>query len=235
MPSLPVSLQPLSPTASVDELGPSGRRALTAGVLAAHLLGGWALLQVDSVRQAVVEAAPIMVDWIAAPQPRPAPTPPPPPSPAARPTPAPQPRPLLAAPAAPNLPAPVFAAPAPEPTPAPPSPVETSPASPAPPAPAAPPPAPRQIAASAIQYLVPPPLEVPLASRRLNEQGTVWVRVVVDVQGLPRQVLLHQSSGFGRLDEQALKAMRAARFKPASDNGVAYEWTAVAPLQYELE
>lgn len=232
MPAQPLPFQALRPTPPVDELGPSGRRALTASVLVAHLLGAWGLLQVDSVRQAVEEAAPMMVDWIAPPQPTPAP-PPPPPAPAARPTPAP--RPLVAAAAAQNDPAPALVAPALEPLPAPPALAEAPPALPMPAAPPAPPPAPRQIAASAIQYLVPPPLEVPLASRRLNEQGIVWVRVVVDVQGLPRQVLLHKSSGFGRLDEQALKAMRAARFKPASDHGVAFEWTAVAPLQYELE
>lgn len=234
MPTLSVPRPPLRPSPSADALGPSGRRALTAGVLATHLLGAWALMQVDSVRQALVDTAPIMVDWIAPPQPTPAPPPP-----AARPAPAPRPQPVMVAPAVPQAPAPVWVAPAAEPQPAPPVPVAPTPAPPAPaavaPAPPAPPAAPRQVAASAIQYLVPPPLEVPLASRRLNEQGTVWVRVVVDVQGLPRQVLLHQSSGYGRLDEQALKAMRAARFKPASEHGVAYEWTAVAPLQYELE
>ncbi|MFN5049154.1 MAG: hypothetical protein ACK5F2_13785, partial [Roseateles sp.] len=62
-----------------DELGPLARRLLTGGVLSAHVLGVWALLQVDAVRQAVVEAAPIMVSLIQAPEP-PKPAPPPPPA-----------------------------------------------------------------------------------------------------------------------------------------------------------
>jgi len=98
-----------------DELSPTAKRVLTGGVLAAHVLGGWALLQVDAVRQAVLEAAPIMVSMITAPEP-PKPTPPPPP-------PAPQPRkvqpapvPLMAAAPSPT-PAPAsFVVPAPEPT-----------------------------------------------------------------------------------------------------------------------
>jgi protein TonB len=58
---------------------------------------------------------------------------------------------------------------------------------------------------------------------------------VVDAQGQPQQVSLHRSSGFARLDEQALQALRAARFAPHTVNGVAVPWTALAPLAYELE
>ena len=69
----------------------------------------------------------------------------------------------------------------------------------------------------------------------MGEAGTVQVRVVVDVQGLPRQVSLHRSSGFARLDEQALVAMRAARFQPCTDGGRPIECQAIAPLAYELD
>ncbi|MFD2450348.1 energy transducer TonB [Ideonella paludis] len=64
---------------------------------------------------------------------------------------------------------------------------------------------------------------------RLGEQGTVLVRLVVDAQGLPTQVSLHKSSGHPRLDEQALQALRAARFVPYTRNGQALAWTAIAP------
>lgn len=104
---------------------------------------------------------------------------------------------------------------------------------PPPPAPPAPP-APRQLPSSAVAYRVPPPIEVPLASRRLGEQGTVWLRVWVGVDGAPRQVTVQTSSGFTRLDEQALWAMRRARFKPQVENGQPVEWIVVAPLQYEI-
>ena len=71
--------------------------------------------------------------------------------------------------------------------------------------------------------------------RRLREQGTVLLRLTVDAQGLPQNVALHRSSGHPRLDEQAVQAMRAARFKPRIEHGQAIEWSALAPLVYELD
>jgi len=44
----------LQPTAEQDELGAQGRRWLTGGVVLAHLVGGWALLQVAEVQEAVL-------------------------------------------------------------------------------------------------------------------------------------------------------------------------------------
>ncbi|MFO1330490.1 MAG: energy transducer TonB [Rubrivivax sp.] len=134
-------------------------------------------------------------------------------------------------------PAPAPAAPpSPPPSPEPaPRPVVAAAAPPPPPPPATPAPAaPREWPASTIAYLVPPPVELPLASRRLGEQGTVWLRVWVGADGVPRQVQLMRSSGFARLDEQAQSAMRRARFRPQLDHGVAVEWIVVAPLQYEI-
>ena len=74
-----------------------------------------------------------------------------------------------------------------------------------------------------------------MASRRLQEAGTVWLRVVFDTSGWPRQVTLLKSSGFARLDAQAEQAMRQARIAPYLDNGVAVEVLATAALLYELE
>ncbi|MCK7497523.1 MAG: energy transducer TonB [Comamonadaceae bacterium] len=88
---------------------------------------------------------------------------------------------------------------------------------------------------SALRYLVEPPVAVPLASRRLRETGTVVLRVVVDVRGNPRSVTLRRSSGFPRLDEQALGAMRQARFAPCTDEGRPVECESDAPIVYELE
>jgi protein TonB len=85
-----------------------------------------------------------------------------------------------------------------------------------------------------VAYLVPPLIEVPLASRRLGESGTVWLRVRVGRDGLPQQITLQRSSGFERLDRQAQEAMQRARFKPQIEDGVATEWVVVAPLQYDL-
>jgi len=206
----------------------------------------WLLLKGDVVQQAVHQVSPLVVALLTEAAPPPAPQP-------ALPAP---PRPTLPRPATALLPPPalpvVDAPPAPAPTAvvasvvppamavaavaaaAQPSPAPAA-AVPAPVQVAAAPPAPPVLAASAIRYRVPPAIAVPMASRRLGESGTVLLRVWVDAQGLPRQVSLHRSSGFARLDEQALAAMRQARFEPLIDGGAAIEWVVIAPLQYQID
>lgn len=229
-PAAPAPLLPQSGQA--DELGPVARRALYGGVLAAHVLGGWALLQVDAVRQAVVEAAPIMVSLIQAPEP-PKPTPPPPPAPQPL-KPRPAPTPVIAAAPSPAPAPPAFVAPEPSPAPAPVAAVPAPPAPPAPPVPAAPP-APKLIPPSAVRYLVEPKMTVPLLSRRLGEQGLVHLRIVVDAKGLLKDASIRKSSGFARLDQQALQDIRSARFAPYTENGQPIEWETTALLSYELD
>lgn len=218
------------------------RRSGLLLIAAAHAAAIWLFLQADVVVHAVQQATPLMVALLSDPAPvrPPAPQPlplpqravlPPPtlmPPPEVRVTeaaaPAPPPAPVIASIVQPPAPAtPAVAAPA-EPTPvraltAPPPPVSAAPVLPA----------------SAIRYRVPPPVEVPLASRRLRESGTVLLRVLVDAQGLPRQITLHKSSGFARLDEQALAAMRQARFQAVNTDGQAIEWLVIAPLQYDVD
>lgn len=224
-----------------SELSPAERRWLIAGVGGLHLLLLWGLLQVGAVRQALRPIAPLMVDFISAEAP-PKPAPPPPP-------PSPPPSPPQVRRVQPPRPAPppvVVAAPTPQAPPAPPSfevpeplpqPPQAAPAPPAPTTATSPvqPPAPKPVAASALRYAVLPPVELPLASRRLGESGTVLLRVVFDTQGRVRQASVHRSSGFARLDEQALAAMRQARIQPFLENGQAIEVSALAPLAYELD
>ncbi|MBI5255028.1 MAG: energy transducer TonB [Burkholderiales bacterium] len=233
--SLPLSSYALMGAARpVGGLARQERRLLIAGIAAVHLLAVWALLQTAPVRRALKEAAPLMVSLLSIERPtEPVPALPPPPKAAAAPLqPAlPVPQVILAPTAAPQplAPAPVVA----EVPPATPTVVSVSTVPVPPLAPA--PPTVRQLPPTAVRYLVPPAIEVPMASRRLGESGTVLLRVLIDVNGLPRQVTLHKSSGHARLDEQALQAMRGARFKPYTENGVAVEGVAIAALQYELD
>ena len=218
-----------------DGLPAGPRRAVVAAILALHGLAAWGLLQVDAVRTALIEAAPLFVDLLAppAPEPPPAPAPPPPPKPLPRKPP--PPAPLVAAPPVP-APAP-FVAPASEPEPAPPAP-PVAVAVPAPPAPPAPPPAPappKEIPASAIQYLDWPDVVYPPVSRRLGETGVAVVAVYVDAEGQPRSVQLQQSSGFARLDEAALAGVRKARFKPYIEAGRPTAGWARIPIAFDLE
>lgn len=69
----------------------------------------------------------------------------------------------------------------------------------------------------------------PPMSRRLSEQGTVRLKVLVDERGRPRDVEIAQSSGFTRLDEAATQAVRKWRFVAATDGVKAITaWTQVA-------
>jgi protein TonB len=104
-----------------------------------------------------------------------------------------------------------------------------------PPAPPAPPPLPKEIPASAIEYLVPPAPEYPRLSRRLNESGIVIVRLYVDEAGVPRSVQVAKSSGHPRLDEAAVAAAQKARFKPYTENGWPAAGWARIPFPFELE
>jgi protein TonB len=212
-------------------------RRLVVAVACAHLAGVWALLQVPALRDAVRQVAPMVVDLVSAEAPQATPPPraalPAPPQPVLQPPQAP----LLAAPVLQADPAPAFtAAPAPaEPLPQAPVTATQAPVAPAPAAPAAAPLARKVVPPTAVQYLVLPPVEVPRASRRAGEHGVVWLRVVVDVRGLPAQIHLQRSSGHPRLDEQALWAMRQARFKPQTDNGTQIELEVTAPIDYPLD
>ncbi len=230
-PDLPIHVpNPLPLSGNYDRASPMARRALVAGVLGAHVLAGWGLLQVESVRQAVGEIAPLMVDLIAPPAPPAPPTPPPVPPRVIKTPPPPAPI-IVAAPS--PAPAPTaFVTPQPPAEPS--TPMAEAPAAPAaPPAPPAPPP--KTIPATAVQYLDPPAPVYPAASRRLGESGRVLVRVEIDTHGRARQVQLLRSSGSLRLDDAALTAVRGARFKPYTENGEPLVvWTTV-PIVFELE
>lgn len=217
------------PSLEPDEVLSAGqRRALVVGMLGAHVAAGWALLQLEPVRQAVGELAPVFVDWVAPPTEVP-PAPPPPPKPLPKRMVEPPPL-VIAAPS----PAPAaFVAPPPPPEP-PPVVAEAAPPAPVvPPAPVAPQP-PKTISITAVEYLAPPQLNYPAASQRLRESGAVHVRVLVDSRGTPQQMLVIRSSGFARLDDAALATVRATRFKPYTENGVALPFWVVMPLIFEL-
>ncbi|MBC7955188.1 MAG: energy transducer TonB, partial [Cytophagales bacterium] len=105
----------------------------------------------------------------------------------------------------------------------------------APPAPPAPPPPPKIIPASEVQYLVKPAPEYPRLSVRAGESGQVMVTVYIDEAGFPRTVQVLQSSGHVRLDESAVAAVKQARFKPYTQNGVPTAGWARIPIPFELE
>ncbi|PZP30674.1 MAG: energy transducer TonB [Roseateles depolymerans] len=92
----------------------------------------------------------------------------------------------------------------------------------------------RELPAGSVRYLSEPRLHLPRMSRRLGEAGTVLLHIAVDASGQLKSATVKKSSGFERLDQQALIDIRTARFEPYLEKGQPVEWTADAGLQYEL-
>ena len=180
----------------------------------------------DMLQAASGEDQPVYVELVnAPPQPPviPEPTAPPPP-----PKPAPEPPPAEPAPA--NLP------PGP-PTP----PVQGEPNAPAgatpqqgsgTPGPVGPPPV---LGSSQITYIRQPKPVYPAFSKRAGETGKVMLRVLVDVNGRPKEVKLEKSSGSDRLDKAAIDAARNALLSPHKENGKPREAYVLMPIVFELE
>lgn len=138
----------------------------------------------------------------------------------------------VAAPASTNAIAAVSNTPVP---PAPPAPV----APPAPPAPPPPPPPvvkaePVRTAAVVSSGNCEKP-EYPSASRRLEEEGTVFLRFLVGVDGKVIQSEVEKSSGYRRLDEAARAGLSRCQFKPATVDGKPEQAWASMKYTWRLE
>ena len=75
----------------------------------------------------------------------------------------------------------------------------------------------------------------PATSRRLGEEGTTRLRVMVDENGRPRDVKVMTSSGFARLDQAAIEAVKRWKFVAATDGSRSVaSWTQVA-ITFQLK
>jgi protein TonB len=61
------------------------------------------------------------------------------------------------------------------------------------------------------------------------------MRVLVDTQGVPVEVVVTEPSAFARLNDQAVQAMRQARFEPYRVNGRPMAVTVLTPIVFKLE
>ena len=61
--------------------------------------------------------------------------------------------------------------------------------------------------------------EYPSASKKLDEEGTVYLKFLVDAEGKVIQSEIERSSGYIRLDEAALNGLSRCKFKPATEDG----------------
>ena len=207
-----------------------------AGVVLLHVLGlVWAAQQL-SVSEPVV-TPPSVVGVLVAPEPEPAPPPPkpvpPPPKPEPKPVPTPKP----------------VAKPTPKPTPKP-EPVREvaqEPVQQAAPTPPAPPSAPVQQATPAPEAPAPvtpprtdaahlnnPAPQYPALSRRLGEQGRVMLDVYILPDGSVGEIRLNRSSGFPRLDNAALQAVKTWKYVPAKRGDKPIPFWYVQPVSFVL-
>lgn len=74
----------------------------------------------------------------------------------------------------------------------------------------------------------------PMGARRRNEQGVVYLTVLVLADGTVGDLSLKRSSGYPELDESALKAVARWRFVPASRGGKAIDWRYTLPISFSL-
>jgi periplasmic protein TonB len=87
-------------------------------------------------------------------------------------------------------------------------------------APPPPPPAPKQKVTTLPKSIKHTQPDYPSASRRLNEEGSVVVDILVGEDGNIKEAKVATSSGFPRLDEAAVKeALRRWKYKPGTEDG----------------
>ncbi len=90
------------------------------------------------------------------------------------------------------------------------------------------------ISDSEVDYVVRPEIRYPLAAKRAKEYGTVLLSVIVDERGMVKSVSIFKSSGYHRLDEVAVRALRALRVKPYIRNGLAQAVEIRVPVEFSL-
>ncbi|NOU01841.1 MAG: energy transducer TonB [Gallionella sp.] len=74
----------------------------------------------------------------------------------------------------------------------------------------------------------------PMASKRMNEQGKAVLRVELGEDGKVANAMVKASSGFARLDEAALAAIKTWRCKPPVRNGAAVRASALQAFNFSL-
>jgi protein TonB len=86
-----------------------------------------------------------------------------------------------------------------------------------------------------VAYLNNPKPNYPNLSRRVGQRGLVFLKVFVDVNGLPANVELGTSSGFERLDNAALEAVKQWKFIPARKNNQPMSAWVTVPISFALD
>lgn len=84
-------------------------------------------------------------------------------------------------------------------------------------------------------YLNNPPPAYPAASKRYGEQGIVMLDVYVLADGTAGKVSVQKSSGFPRLDNAALEAVKQWKFVPAKRLGETVAAPVTVPVRFDIK
>ncbi len=92
------------------------------------------------------------------------------------------------------------------------------------------------LAGAQLRYARAPAPAYPRAEARAGIEGTVLLKVLVDVDGSPLEVSLERSSGNRSLDTQARnQVLRHWRFEPAMRNGRPVQAYGLVPIHFSLQ
>jgi protein TonB len=86
-----------------------------------------------------------------------------------------------------------------------------------------------------VSYLNNPPPDYPALSRRQGEEGRVLMKVIVSAEGSAEDVQIEQTSGFERLDNAAVTAVKRWRFIPAKKNNQPLRAGVLVPMKFSLD
>ncbi len=75
----------------------------------------------------------------------------------------------------------------------------------------------------------------PRISLKMDEEGSVVVRVKLDKEGAIAEASVKSSSGYKRLDEAAISAVKMWKCHPAMRDNIAVEAYALQPFEFKLE
>lgn len=86
-----------------------------------------------------------------------------------------------------------------------------------------------------LQYRSAPPPDYPRQALQRRQQGTVLLRVLVDIDGRPIEVVVERSSGHALLDREAQRqVLRQWRFQPALRDGQPVQAVGLVPIDFSL-
>ncbi len=86
-----------------------------------------------------------------------------------------------------------------------------------------------------VAYLNNPAPSYPRLSRKIGEEGRVLLKVLVSAEGAANTVNVEKSSGYTRLDQAAIDAVKRWKFIPARKGSQALSAYVLVPIQFSLD